>query len=128
MQTGSWRSHAYGATPTRVTPNAHTFPQGQWPLISEQTIREGQHNPVEKHTGRYAVRRYLNVRTRLAHTTCNVRSLVTIGGKADVRMTLFKDRVRPISEVTVVYRCSQTEGESGGGSSAGRAVCRDVSS
>ena len=107
--------------------NAHTFPQGQWP-ISEQIIREGQHTPPKKHTGRYGVRRYLNVCTRMAHITCNVRSLVAIGGEADVRVTLFKDRVRPISEVTVVYRCSQAEGESGRGSSAGRAVCRDVSS
>src|SRR5262249_13257095 len=79
-----------------------------------------------KHTGRYAIRRYLNVCTRMVHTTCNVRSLVAIGGKADVRVTLFKDRVRPISELTVVYRCSQTEGESGGGSSARRAACRDA--
>ena len=95
MRTGSWPSRAYGATSNRVTPNAHTFPQGQWPLISEQTIREGQHNPIEKHTGRYAIRRYLNVCTRMAHTTCNVRSLVAIGGKADVRVTLFKDRSDP---------------------------------
>jgi hypothetical protein len=89
MQTGSWPSRAYGATPNCVTPNAHTFPRGQWPLISEQIIREGQHNPVEKHTGRYAVRRYLNVCTRIAHITCNVRSPVA------VRVTLFKDRSDP---------------------------------
>src|SRR5215469_4037280 len=83
--------------------------QGQWPPISEQIIREGQHNPLEKHTSRYAVRGYPNVCTRIAHTTCNVRLLVA------VRVTLFKDRVRPISEEPVVCKRSETEGESGGG-------------
>src|SRR5215470_11556929 len=93
MQTGSWPSRAYGATPNRVVQRAYI---GQWPPISEQIIREGQHTPPKKHTGRYGVRRYLNVCTRMAHTTCNVRSLVAVRGKADVRV---KDRVRPISEV-----------------------------